>query len=58
MAAASSYAGNVVVLTAPPATRDAIDLWGPVPGLALMRRLKDELDPPHRFSPGRFVGGI
>ena len=57
-AAASSYAGNVVVLTAPPATRDAIDLWGPVPGLALMRRLKDELDPPHRFSPGRFVGGI
>jgi glycolate oxidase FAD binding subunit len=57
-AAASSYAGNVVVLTAPPATRDAVDLWGPVPGLALMRRLKDELDPPHRFSPGRFVGGI
>jgi glycolate oxidase FAD binding subunit len=56
--AASSYAGSVVVLTAPPATRDAVDLWGPVPGLALMRRLKDELDPPHRFSPGRFVGGI
>jgi glycolate oxidase FAD binding subunit len=57
-ASASSYAGSVVVLTAPPATRDALDMWGPVPGLALMRRLKDELDPPHRFSPGRFVGGI
>jgi glycolate oxidase FAD binding subunit len=57
-AAASSYDGTVVVLTAPPATRGVIDLWGPVPGLALMRRLKDELDPPHRFSPGRFVGGI
>ena len=57
-AAASSYAGNVVVLTAPPATRDVVDLWGPVPGLALMRRLKDEMDPPHRFAPGRFVGGI
>jgi glycolate oxidase FAD binding subunit len=56
--AASSYAGTVVVLTAPPATRDAVDLWGPVPGLALMRRLKDEMDPPHRFAPGRFVGGI
>jgi glycolate oxidase FAD binding subunit len=56
--AATSYAGNVIVLTAPPATRDAVDMWGPVPGLALMRRLKDELDPPHRFSPGRFVGGI
>jgi len=57
-ASASSYAGSVVVLTAPPATRDANDMWGPVPGLALMRRLKDELDPAHRFSPGRFVGGI
>ena len=34
------------------------DLWGPVPGLALMRRLKHELDPAHRLSPGRFVGGI
>jgi glycolate oxidase FAD binding subunit len=56
--AATSYAGNVVVLTAPPATRDAVDVWGPVQGLVLMRRLKDELDPPHRFSPGRFVGGI
>jgi glycolate oxidase FAD binding subunit len=56
--AASSYDGNVVVLTAPPVIRDAVDLWGPVPGLALMRRLKDELDPPHRFAPGRFVGGI
>jgi glycolate oxidase FAD binding subunit len=57
-AAAPPYAGSVVVLTAPPATRDAVDMWGPVPGLELMRRLKDELDPPHRFSPGRFVGGI
>jgi glycolate oxidase FAD binding subunit len=57
-AAAPSYDGSVVVLTAPPATRDALDMWGPVPGLALMRRLKDELDPPHRFAPGRFVGGI
>jgi glycolate oxidase FAD binding subunit len=57
-AAAPSYGGSVVVLTAPPATREALDLWGPVPGLALMRRLKDELDPAHRLAPGRFVGGI
>jgi glycolate oxidase FAD binding subunit len=55
---AASYDGSVVVLTAPPATRDAIDLWGPVPGLTLMRRLKHELDPGHRLAPGRFVGGI
>jgi glycolate oxidase FAD binding subunit len=33
-------------------------MWGPVPGLDLMRRLKDEMDPGHRLSPGRFVGGI
>jgi glycolate oxidase FAD binding subunit len=57
-AAAPLYDGSVVVLTAPRATRDALDLWGPVPGMTLMRRLKDELDPSHRLSPGRFVGGI
>ena len=26
-------------------------MWGPVPGLALMRRVKAELDPDHRLSP-------
>jgi len=30
----------------------------PVPGLDLMHRVKDQLDPEHRLSPGRFVGGI
>lgn len=55
---APSYDGSVVVLTAPAATRDTLDLWGPVPGLTLMRRLKNELDPAHRLAPGRFVGGI
>ena len=56
--AAAAYDGSVTVLTAPAQVRDALDVWGPVPGLALMRRLKDELDPAHRLSPGRFVGGI
>ena len=46
------------MLTAPPAVRDVVDVWGRVPGLDLMRRLKDEMDPGHRLSPGRFVGGI
>ncbi len=55
---ASSYAGSVVVLTAPPVVRDAVDVWGPVPGLDLMRRVKDQFDPDHRLAPGRFVGGI
>lgn len=57
-AASTSYSGSVVVLTAPAAVRDAVDMWGPVPGIDLMRRLKDQLDPDHRLAPGRFVGGI
>jgi glycolate dehydrogenase FAD-binding subunit len=55
---ATASGGSVTVLTAPPDVRAAVDGWGPVPGLDLMRRLKDELDPAHRLSPGRFVGGI
>ncbi|MBU2664348.1 FAD-binding protein [Actinoplanes bogorensis] len=50
--------GHAVVLTAPSSTRDIVDMWGPVPGLALMRRIKDQFDPGHRFAPGRFVGGL
>jgi glycolate oxidase FAD binding subunit len=56
--AVTAYDGSVTVLTAPPDVRELVDVWGPVPGLHLMRRLKDELDPGHRLSPGRFVGGI
>ncbi|WP_127503398.1 FAD-binding oxidoreductase [Actinoplanes solisilvae] len=50
--------GHAVVLTAPSSIRDILDMWGPVPGLALMRQIKDRFDPEHRFAPGRFVGGI
>jgi glycolate oxidase FAD binding subunit len=50
--------GHAIVLTAPDDVRDILDMWGPVPGLALMRRVKDQFDPDHRFAPGRFVGGI
>ena len=50
--------GSAVLLQAPPAVRAAVDAWGPVPGLALMRRVKDQFDPQHRLAPGRFVGGI
>jgi glycolate oxidase FAD binding subunit len=50
--------GHAVVLVAPDEVRDILDMWGPVPGLALMRRIKDQFDPDHRFAPGRFVGGI
>jgi glycolate oxidase FAD binding subunit len=57
-AAATRAGGHAIVLTAPPAVREITDMWGPVAGLALMRRVKDQFDPDHRFAPGRFVGGI
>jgi glycolate oxidase FAD binding subunit len=57
-AAAAAYGGTVVVLTAPPAVRAAVDVWGPVSGIDLMRRVKHEMDPRRTLAPGRFVGGI
>ena len=53
-----SGAGSAVMLRAPSEVRDRVDTWGPVPALALMRRVKAEFDPDHRLAPGRFVGGI
>lgn len=50
--------GSVVVLQAPAQVRAAVDLWGPVPALGLMRAVKDQFDPDHRMAPGRFAGGI
>ena len=50
--------GSAVALQAPAAVREQVDSWGPVPAIDLMRRVKDEFDPGHRFAPGRFVGGI
>jgi glycolate oxidase FAD binding subunit len=46
------------VIDAAAGVKAAVDSWGPVPALALMRRVKDQFDPDHRLSPGRFVGGI
>ncbi len=50
--------GWAVVRYAPEEVRDAVDMWGPSPALGLMRRVKDQFDPEHRLSPGRFAGGI
>jgi glycolate oxidase FAD binding subunit len=47
---------GAVVLAAPEAA--SLDRWGPIPALPLMRRVKQEFDPGHRLSPGRFAGGI
>jgi glycolate dehydrogenase FAD-binding subunit len=50
--------GSLVVLDAPADVKSELDLWGPVGGLDLMRRVKDQFDPDHLLAPGRFVGGI
>jgi glycolate oxidase FAD binding subunit len=52
------HGGNAVLRRAAPQRKATLDVWGPVPALTLMRRVKDEFDPEHRLAPGRFVGGI
>ena len=56
--AATTFGGTVVVLDADPETQRMLDVWGPVRGLDLMRRVKEQFDPDRVLSPGRFVGGI
>jgi glycolate oxidase FAD binding subunit len=50
--------GGVAVLAAPAEVRAALDarggMAGSVPALSLMRAVKDQFDPGHRMSPGRF----
>jgi len=51
--------GWAVIDLLPPALKGRIDPWGPEPpGMALMRGIKQTLDPNECLSPGRFVGGI
>jgi glycolate oxidase FAD binding subunit len=57
-ARAASYGGAVVVQDAPADVKAAVDVWGPVEALELMRAVKSRFDPQRRLSPGRFVGGI
>ncbi len=54
----ADFGGSVVVVDAPAEVKRAVDVWGPVPAIDLMYRVKDQFDPSHRMSPGRFVGGI
>ena len=57
-AASGRLGGSTVVLDAVPEVKAAVDSWGPVPGLELMRRVKQEFDPGRILAPGRFVGGM
>jgi glycolate oxidase FAD binding subunit len=50
--------GTVTVLRAPAEVRSALDAWGPVGGVEIMRRIKGQFDPHRLLSPGRYVGGI
>ncbi|MBE3558237.1 MAG: FAD-binding oxidoreductase [Ktedonobacteraceae bacterium] len=56
--AAVARQGSLVVLDAPLPLLQRIDVWGPVPALEVMRRLKARFDPHATLNPGRFVGGI
>jgi glycolate oxidase FAD binding subunit len=56
--ACTAHGGSLVVLEAPAAVQAAVDTWGPVPAIDLMRRVKEQFDPERRLAPGRFVGGI
>ena len=53
------HGGSLVILSAPPAIKASVDVWGPVGhALFLMRELKRQFDPQGLLNPGRFVGGI
>lgn len=51
-------AGSCIVLTAPAEVRAAVDVWGEVEGLGLLRQVKHRFDPEGRLAPGRFIGGL
>lgn len=58
-AAAAGLGGTLVVEHADPSIKPGLDLWGGgIEGLALMKRIKQALDPGAILSPGRFVDGI
>ena len=56
--AATERRGSLVVSELASALVGKVDLWGPIPALAVMRRLKERFDPNTILNPGRFVGGI
>ena len=50
--------GTLVVADAPLALASLVDVWGPIPALDVMRRIKQRFDPHGILNPGRFVGDI
>ena len=57
--AAVEAGGSLVVMAAPIAIKQRLDVWGDTgAALPLSRRLKDQFDPRGTLNPGRFVGGL
>jgi glycolate oxidase FAD binding subunit len=51
--------GTVVLLKAPMAVRQKVDVWGDIGNaLPLMKKVKEQFDPRGILNRGRFVGGI
>ena len=56
---AAKAGGSLVVVAAPVAVKERIDVWGHAgSALPLMRCLKEQFDPQGTLNPGRFVGGL
>ncbi len=56
--AAIQRRGSLVITDLPTALVGAVDPWGPIPALSVMRNLKARFDPNGILNPGRFVGGL
>lgn len=58
-ALAQEQRGHVVMVAAPPAFKEGIDVWGsPPPSLAIMREIKHQFDPQGILNPGRFIARL
>lgn len=48
----AALGGTVVVVTAPDEVKRGLDVWGPMRGVGVMRRIRDQFDPDRRMNPG------
>jgi len=55
---AQQHQGSLTVLDGPATLTQQLDVWGTVPALDVMQRLKSQFDPYGTLNPGRFVGRI
>ncbi len=58
-ALAQKHGGHAIMVAAPPALKNGVDVWGPPPpSLFIMREIKRQFDPQGILNPGRFVAGM